>query len=186
MCQCQRQRFPCPSYLGGISIFHKPNFRRYWHRQGSCSWSPLGGWLVMTTFDGRQPLREDNFRWKTTFDSRRSLMEDNLWCKTAFDGTWPLMEQNKKFETKIFQNQNFLDQIIFLEPKIFFSPKFFLSKAFFGSKIFFGPKTFFGPYIFFDPKFFYRPKFLFGHKKFSVPKFFLILMEDDLCWKTTF
>ena len=37
------------------------------------------------TFDGRQPLTEDNLWRKTTFDGRRPLTEDDLWLKTIFD-----------------------------------------------------------------------------------------------------
>ena len=43
-----------------------------------------------TTFDGRQPLMEDNLWWKMTFDERRPLMEDELWWKTTFDGRQPI------------------------------------------------------------------------------------------------
>ena len=47
-----------------------------------------------TTFDGRQPLTEDNFWQKTTFDGRRLLMEDDLWRKMTFNGRRPLMEDD--------------------------------------------------------------------------------------------
>ena len=52
-----------------------------------------------TTFDGRQPLIEDDFQWKTTFDERWPLMEDDLWWKTTFDGRQPLMEVDLWWKT---------------------------------------------------------------------------------------
>ena len=40
---------------------------------------------LKTTFDGGQPLMEDDLSW------RLPLMEDDLSWKTAFDGRQPLM-----------------------------------------------------------------------------------------------
>ena len=50
-------------------------------------------WLK-TTFDGRQPLMEDNLWWKMPLDIRRPLTEDDLWQKMTFDGKRPLTEDN--------------------------------------------------------------------------------------------
>ena len=33
---------------------------------------------IKLTFDGRQPLMEDNLGWKTIFDGKQPLMEDDL------------------------------------------------------------------------------------------------------------
>ena len=43
--------------------------------------------------DGRQPLIEDDLRWKMIFDGRLPLMEEDIWWKTTFDGRRPLMEK---------------------------------------------------------------------------------------------
>ena len=47
-----------------------------------------------TTFDGRQPLKEDNLWWKVTFDGRWHWTEDNLGRKTTLDGRQPLTEDD--------------------------------------------------------------------------------------------
>ena len=51
------------------------------------------------TFDGRQPLLEDNLSRKTAFYGRWTLMEEDLWWKTIFDERQPLMEDNLWWET---------------------------------------------------------------------------------------
>ena len=60
------------------------------------------------TFDGRQPLMEDNLWLKTTFDGIWHLIDEEIWWKTTFDKedallwtttfNWrcPLMEGNLK------------------------------------------------------------------------------------------
>ena len=46
------------------------------------------------TFEGKQPLTEDDLWQKTTFDGRRPLTEDYLWRKTTIGGRRPLSEDN--------------------------------------------------------------------------------------------
>ena len=50
------------------------------------------------TFDGRQPLIDDNpqwsLPWKTPFDGRGPLMEDYPQWKGTFNQRQPLMEDN--------------------------------------------------------------------------------------------
>ena len=41
---------------------------------------------LMTTFDGIQPLMEDDLGWKMGFHGRRLLMEDNFLWKKTLDG----------------------------------------------------------------------------------------------------
>ena len=41
------------------------------------------------TFDGRQPV------WKATFDGGQPLMEDDLGWKTTFDGRQSSMEEDR-------------------------------------------------------------------------------------------
>ena len=53
------------------------------------AWNPL-----KSSFDGRQPLTEDDLWWMTTFDGRRPLTEDDLWRKTTFDSRQPLTEDD--------------------------------------------------------------------------------------------
>ena len=55
-------------------------------------------WQKMT-FDGRQPLTEDDLWLKTTFYRRQPLMEDDLWWKRTFDGIGPLTEDNLQWKT---------------------------------------------------------------------------------------
>ena len=63
-----------------------------------------------TTFDGRRPLTKDDLwqkttfdrrhLWrKTTFDGRGPLTEDELWRKMTFDGRWPLREDDFWWKT---------------------------------------------------------------------------------------
>ena len=40
-----------------------------------------------TTFGGRQPLVEDDLRWKMTCGVRRPAVEDDLQWKTTFAGS---------------------------------------------------------------------------------------------------
>ena len=71
-----------------------------------------------TTFDGRQPLMEDDFWWKKTFDGRRTLMEDNLRWKTTniqqFDGRHPLMKdrssQDRSSQARSSQDRSSQDR----------------------------------------------------------------------------
>ena len=51
------------------------------------------------TFDGRQPLLEDDLWWETTYDGRRPLMEDDLCWKTTFDGRRPSVEDDLQWKT---------------------------------------------------------------------------------------
>ena len=48
-------------------------------------------WWKMS-FDGRQPLKEDNHWWRTTFDKIQPLIEDDLSWETPFNGRWLLMD----------------------------------------------------------------------------------------------
>ena len=41
-------------------------------------------------FSGKEPLVEDELRWKTTFSERRVSVEDDLRWKTTFGGGQPL------------------------------------------------------------------------------------------------
>ena len=63
------------------------------------------------TFDGRQPLMEDDLWWKMTLDERQPLMEDKLRWKTTFDVRRPLIKDDFWWQTILFR-QNLMKKTL--------------------------------------------------------------------------
>ena len=93
----QRKLLCEKSSANGVSV------RQFWRKTTFDGGQPLTEddiWRK-TNFDGRQPLTEDNLGQKITFDGGQALTEDNLWRKTNFDGRQHLMEE-KHWEKMTF------------------------------------------------------------------------------------
>ena len=70
-----------------------------------------GLWWKMT-FDGRQPLMQDDLWWKMTFNGRQPLLEDNLQWKPICDGRRHLIEDNLD-ERRFFMEDNLWSNMTF-------------------------------------------------------------------------
>ena len=76
----------------------------WWDAQSVWFSMPFGGptYIIVngknlgmrSTYSGRQPLMEDDLRWKIPFDGRQPSIENELKWNTTFDGIKPSLEDN--------------------------------------------------------------------------------------------
>ena len=71
------------------------------HCDGSHLW-----WKM--TFDGRQPIKEENIWLKPTFHGRQLLKQNDLLWKTTSDEKWPSLEDNLRWNKTLFYSILFI------------------------------------------------------------------------------